>query len=67
MVLKEISLRVIETLERMGVPGPTIDHILKAEKETLMVFRSLIDAGLQGVDELLGRKAEKQIEKVDIK
>lgn len=65
-MFKEFGRRVIRCCEDMGVPRSTIDHFLQADKETLLAVRSLIDAGVQFVDELLERESKKEIEKVEV-
>lgn len=66
-MLKEFSRQMIRCCEEVGVPRSTIDHLLKADKEVLLAVRSVIDSGVQLIDELIAREPEPGIEKVEVK
>jgi len=65
-MLKEFSRQVIRCCEDIGVPRSTIDHLLQADKEILLAIRSVVDSGVQLIDELIARAPEKEIEKVEV-
>jgi len=65
-MLKEFSRRVIRCCEDIGVPRSTIDHLLQADKEVLLAVRSVVDSGVQIIDDLLARAPEEGIEKVEV-
>ena len=66
-MLKDVSKRLIRCCEELGVPPSTINHLLQGDKEVLLAVRSVIDAGVQMIDELLERGPEQGMEKVEIK
>jgi hypothetical protein len=65
-MLKEFSRQMIRVFEELGVPRSTVDHLLQADKEILLAVRSVLDSGVQLIDELMAREPEKGIEKVEV-
>ena len=57
--VKEIRITLPEELFSLVLPEKAISHLLKARKEVLLAFRSLIDAKI----EVLEKKEQKKITK----
>ena len=56
--MREIKICVPEELLTLFFPQQAQDHLLKAKKEALLAFRSLIDARLEMIEKRASRKAE---------
>jgi len=56
---REIKIIIPEDLFSLVLPEKAISHMLKARKEFLLAFRSLIDAKI----EILEKKEEKKVPK----
>jgi len=48
--LREIKITIPEELFSLVIPEKAISHMLKARKEILLVFRSLIDAKIEALE-----------------
>ena len=57
---KEIKICIPEELFSLFLPEKTFDHILKAKKEVLLAFRSLIDAKIEALEKKEEKKTEKR-------
>lgn len=53
--MKELTSQILDTLECWGIPRASIDHLLQAEKETLLAVRALVDCGVDCIEDLLKR------------
>jgi hypothetical protein len=56
--MREIKISIPEELFTLFLPLQTQEHLLKARKEVLLAFRSLIDARLETLEKKSARKAE---------
>jgi hypothetical protein len=56
--MREIKICIPEELLTLFFPQPAQEHLLKAKKELLLAFRSLIDARLETLEKRAARKAE---------
>jgi hypothetical protein len=56
--MREIKICIPEELFTLFLPLQTQEHLLKARKEVLLAFRSLIDARLETLEKRSARKAE---------
>jgi hypothetical protein len=56
--MREIKICIPEELFTIFLPLQTQEHLLKARKEVLLAFRSLIDARLETLEKRSARKAE---------
>jgi len=48
--VREIKITIPEELFSLVIPGKAISHLLKARKEILLAFRSLIDAKIEALE-----------------
>ncbi len=62
---REIKIVIPEDLISLFIPEETVQHGLKAKKEILLAFRSLIDAKIESIDRKLEKKPEKK-KKIDV-
>ena len=58
--LREIKITIPEELFSLVVPEKAISHMLKARKEILLAFRSLIDAKIEALEKKEQKKATKK-------
>ena len=56
--MREIKICLPEELFALFLPSQAQEHLLKARKEVLLAFRSLIDARLEALEKRSARKAE---------
>ena len=56
--MREIKICIPEELFTLFLPLQAQEHLLKAKKEVLLAFRSLIDARLETLEMRVARKAE---------
>jgi hypothetical protein len=56
--MREIKICIPEELFTLFLPLQAQEHLLKAKKEVLLAFRSLIDARLETLEKRGTRKAE---------
>jgi hypothetical protein len=56
--MREIKISIPEELFTLFLPLQAQEHLLKARKEVLLAFRSLIDARLETLEKRGVRKAE---------
>jgi hypothetical protein len=56
--MREIKISMPEELFTLFLPLQAQEHLLKARKEVLLAFRSLIDARLETLEKRGARKAE---------
>ena len=56
--MREIKISIPEELFTLFLPLQAQEHLLKAKKEVLLAFRSLIDARLETLEKRVARKAE---------
>ena len=56
--MREIKISIPEELFTLFLPFQAQEHLLKAKKEVLLAFRSLIDARLETLEKRVARKAE---------
>lgn len=56
--MREIKISIPEELFTLFLPLQAQEHLLKAKKEVLLAFRSLIDARLETLEMRVARKAE---------
>ena len=56
--MREIKISMPEELFTLFLPLQAQEHLLKAKKEVLLAFRSLIDARLETLEKRGARKAE---------
>ena len=56
--MREIKISIPEELFTLFLPFQAQEHLLKAKKEVLLAFRSLIDARLEMIEKRASRKAE---------
>jgi hypothetical protein len=56
--MREIKISIPEELLTLFFPQQAQEHLLKAKKEVLLAFRSLIDARLETLEKRAARKAE---------
>ena len=56
--MREIKISIPEELFTLFLPFQAQEHLLKAKKEVLLAFRSLIDARLKTLEKRVARKAE---------
>lgn len=56
--MREIKICIPEELFTLFLPLQAQEHLLKAKKELLLAFRSLIDARLETLEKRDARKAE---------
>jgi len=56
--MREIKISIPEELFTLFLPLPAQEHILKARKEVLLAFRSIIDARLEMLEKRVSQKAE---------
>jgi len=66
MIFRTVGRKVCRTLETLGVPRPTLEHLVNAQKETLLAIRSLLDAAIEDVESWLKPESEKGPERVEI-
>jgi len=57
---KEIKICIPEELFSLFLPEKTADHFLKARKEVLLGFRSLIDAKIEALEKREEKKTQKR-------
>ena len=57
---REIKISIPEELFHLFIPDQTLDHLLKAKKEMLLVFRSLIDAKIEALEKKSERKVARK-------
>ncbi|MFB0565629.1 MAG: hypothetical protein ACETWK_08130 [Candidatus Aminicenantaceae bacterium] len=57
---REIRICIPEDLFTLVIPEKSLDHLLKARKEILLAFRSLIDAKIESLEKKEVKKAEKK-------
>ena len=62
---KEIRISIPEELFSLFIPDKTLDHLIKAKKEMLLAFRSLIDAKIEALEKRETKKTENR-EKIKI-
>ncbi len=55
--VREIKITIPEELFSLVIPQKTVSHILKARKEILLAFRSLIDAKIEALE----KKEQKKV------
>jgi hypothetical protein len=56
--MREIKISIPEELFTLFLPLQAQQHLLRARKEVLLAFRSLIDARLEALEKRGARKAE---------
>lgn len=56
--MREIKISIPEELFTLFLPLQAQEHLLKARKEVLLAFRSLIDARLEALEKRGARMAE---------
>jgi hypothetical protein len=56
--MREIKISIPEELFTLFLPLQAQQHMLRARKEVLLAFRSLIDARLEALEKRGARKAE---------
>lgn len=56
--MREIKICIPEELFTLFLPSQAHEHLLRAKKEVLLAFRSLIDARLEALEKRDARKAE---------
>jgi alanyl-tRNA synthetase len=66
MIFRTVGRKVCRTLETLGIPRSTLEHLVNAQKETLLAIRSLLDAAIEDVESWLKPESEKGVEKVEI-
>ncbi len=66
MILRTLGRKVCETLQTLGVPRPTLEHLVAAQKELLLAARSLLDAAIEDVESWLKEEPGKGVERVEI-
>ncbi len=66
MIFRTVGRKVCRTLETLGVPRPTLEHLVNAQKETLLAIRSLLDAAIEDVESWLKPESEQGVERVEI-
>ncbi len=54
---REIKILVPEEFFKMFLPEDVREHAIRAEKELLLAFRSLIDAKIAALDKTVEKKA----------
>jgi hypothetical protein len=64
--VKEIKITIPEELLSLVIPEKSISHLLKARKEILLAFRSLIDAKIEALEKKEQKKVTKK-KKITIK
>jgi len=64
--VREIKITIPEELLSLVIPEKSISHLLKARKEILLAFRSLIDAKIEALDKKEQKKVTKK-KKITIK
>lgn len=57
---RDIKISVPEELFSLFLPDKTLDHLIKAKKEVLLAFRSLIDAKIEALEKKEEKKTEKR-------
>ena len=57
---KEIRICIPEELFSFFLPEETAGHLLKAKKEMLLAFRSLIDAKIEALEKKKVKKTERK-------
>lgn len=58
--VREIKITIPEELFSLVIPEKAISHVLKARKEILLAFRSLIDAKIEALEKKEQKKATKK-------
>ena len=58
--VKEIKITIPEELLSLVIPEKAISHVLKARKEILLAFRSLIDAKIEALEKKEQKKVTKK-------
>jgi hypothetical protein len=58
--VREIKIRIPEELFSLFLPEKAFSHLLKARKEILLAFRSLIDAKIEALEKMAEKKVEKK-------
>ncbi len=66
MIFRTVGRKVCRTLETLGVPRSTLEHLVNAQKETLLAIRSLLDAAIEDVESWLKPESEQGVERVEI-
>ena len=62
---REIRISIPEDLFSIFIPEKTVDHLIKARKEMLLSFRSLIDAKIEAMEKI-EKKRETKRKKIKI-
>lgn len=57
---REIKIIIPEDLFSLFLPEKAMGHVLKARKEILLAFRSLIDAKIESLEKKEERKVQKK-------
>ncbi|MCX7974956.1 MAG: hypothetical protein N3B16_10745 [Candidatus Aminicenantes bacterium] len=63
---KEIRLVLPEELFNLFLPEETQKHLLKAKKEILLAFRSLIDAKIEALEKREEKLTEEKKKKIEV-
>jgi len=58
--IREIKICIPEELFSLFLPEKAFSHLLKARKEVLLAFRSLIDAKIEALEKMAEKKVEKK-------
>ena len=55
---KEIRISIPEELFSLFMPEKTLDHLIRAKKEMLLAFRTLIDAKIEALEKRETKETE---------
>ncbi|NIM92073.1 MAG: hypothetical protein GTO17_14130 [Candidatus Aminicenantes bacterium] len=58
--MREIKITIPEELFSLVMPEKAISHVMKARKEILLAFRSLIDAKIEALEKKEQKKVTKK-------